>query len=672
MQRVRVVVAASAVGIACSAALSGVSAQATGSLTAPTFKVTLAGPSQAPMYPSGLIYAPVWQGTTGGAVVVADTGYNRISVFDPTKCTNPATVCIPILQFGTLGSGSGQLNTPRDVAVDGADNVYVADAANSRIQAFTDTGAPLGGDWPPLGAGGPGKLASNLNVPIGLSYDATTNEILVADTGHSLIKAYAAAGGAEGFTAGSYIWKSPSAILKSPREARRGPDGEIWVADYHNEEVKAFQCTCTTSSTSWNPTPNKVIGDGLAGGHNNGELNSPYNIAFSPNNSIAYVSDTGNERIGVFNITTCTETLGSVTNECPFLHNYGARCPKVCPPPPGNAGFFNALRRVAVDPAGNIWAADFWGSGIHEFTSAGLTGSANGMTEIDGNPAPAPGFAEAYGIAVGPTSGGWLAYGVDRLNQRVEEFNNAAPPTNLASVEGKRGTAVGDYSWPETSAVATDGTVWIGDTRNNRLEHFSANLATPPLSVVTGNSTVGAFNYIEGITVAEATGMVWIADTDNNRIVSYNPADGAMVAYGTRGRSVTPPLQFINPQGIAVSSTAVYVADTGNNRIDEVSLTGTLIATYSTGMSAPQDVALAPDGTIWVADTGTSSSDTTGNKIVHLSSSLANLNDGFGSAGTGSSQFDLPHSLAVSPDGSTLFVADTYNNRVQEYNITGS
>ena len=29
--------------------------------------------------------------------------------------------------------------------------------------------------------------------------------------------------------------------MSSPREARRGPDSEIWVADYHNEEIKAFQ-----------------------------------------------------------------------------------------------------------------------------------------------------------------------------------------------------------------------------------------------------------------------------------------------------------------------------------------------------------------------------------------------------------------------------------------------
>jgi tripartite motif-containing protein 71 len=669
MHRSRFLVAACAAGIAGMAAASGVTAQATGTLTPPTFLKTLAGPSLAPMYPSGLIFAPVWPGTTGGAVVVADTGYNRISVFDPTKCPHPDnTVCTPILQFGTRGSGPGQLDTPRDVAVDAADNIYVADAANSRLEAFTDTGAFL---WL---AGGAGKLASNLNVPIGISYDATTNEVLMADTGHSVVKAYAAVGGvlASGgfgpFTAGQYIWKSPSGSLKSPREARRGPDGEIWVADYHNQEVRAFQCTCTTSSTTWNTTPNKVIGDGLPNGHLNGEVNAPYNIAFSPSGTTGYVSDTGNERIGVFNITSCTGNLNGQANECTFVAPYyGARCPKICPPPPGNAGYFNALRRVTVDAAGNIWAADFWGSGIHEFTVAGAP-----ATEIDGDPAPPPGFAEAWGIAVGPDG---TTYAMDRLNQRIEEFNAAG---TYVTDQGKRGTAAGDYSWPETVAVAPDKTVWVGDTRNNRLEHFSATLATPP-SVVIGNSTIGVFNYIEGITVA-ANGTVWIADTKNNRIVSYDPTTGNEAAYGTRGTGSTvgSPVQVINPQGLAVSSTAIFVADTGNNRIDEVSLTGTLLATYKPGttiLSAPQDVALAPDGTLWVADTGLTASDTGGNQIAHLSATsttFTNLLDGFGSPGIGTMNFDLPHSLAVSPSGTTLFVADTYNNRVQEFNITGS
>jgi DNA-binding beta-propeller fold protein YncE len=663
MQMVRFVVAASAVGIACSVAASGVSAQATAALTSPTYEATLAGPSLAPMYSSGLIYAASWPGTTDGALVVADTGDNRISVFDPSTCPNPDTsVCAPILKFGVLGSAAGDFSTPRDVAVDAADNIYVVDTDNSRIEAFNDTGTFL---WQ---AGGLGKAANQLNVPIGISYDATTNEVLVADTGHSAIKAFAAVGGvpASGglgpFAAGAYIWKSPSGILKSPREARRGPDGEIWVADYHNEKVEAFQCTCTTSSTTWNTTPNKVIGDGLPQGHASGEVNSPYNIAFSPNGQIGYVSDTGNERIGVFNITNCTGTLNGQVNECPPLGDDGSRCPKVCPPSPGNAGYFIALRRVAVDPQGNIWASDFWGSGIHEFSPSIPTSA---ETEIDGNPAPAPGFAEAYGIAVGPASGGgWLAYGVDRLNQRVEEFSDAAPPNNLLAFEGERGVALGDYSWPEAVAVDPSGNVWVGDTRNNRLEEYSANLTTP--SAVTGNPTVGAFNHIEGVSVA-ANGIVWIADTDNNRVVSYNPTNGAMVAFGTRGTSTTvgAPVQVINPEGVVVSGTDIYIADTGNNRVDEVDMSGDLVATYATGLDGPEGIALAPDGTVWVANTQD-------DQIVQLSSDLSTELMSFGSSGTGSLQFDLPHSLAVSPNGTTLFVADTYNNRVQEFNISGS
>ena len=532
------VIAAGSLAIPAAASGSG-SATPSASVT---FLKTLAGPSEAPMYPSGLI----WDAHSN-RLVVADTGYNRVSVFTPSTCPAPPAKCNPAFSFGTYGKGNGQFNTPRDVAVDGSSNIYVADAANSRIEAFSSTGTFL---W---STGGAGKLPQNLNVPIGLSYDPTTNEILVADTGHSLIKAYAAVGGAEGFAAGTYIWKSPASILKSPREVRRGPDGEIWVADYHNEEIKAFQCTCASSSTDWNSTPNKHLGDGKTGGHANGELNSPYNVAFSPDGKTAYVSDTGNERIAVFNISGCS-------GACQWVANYGSRCPKKsCPLPPGNAAYFEQLRRVTVDPSGNIWAADFSGSGIHEFTAAGATG-----TEIDGAPAPLPGFAEAYGVAVGSNG---IAYGVDRLNQRIEEFSATG---SYMTYEGTRGTAVGDYSWPETAAVAPDGTVWVGDTRNNRLEHFSSNLTLPPLGVVSGGGTVGAFNYIEGVSVA-ANGVVWVADTDNNRIVSYNSSSAHYTAFGTRGsvRSLGAPPNSSTPRAWLqrrVTSTSRTPATTGSTK----------------------------------------------------------------------------------------------------------
>jgi sugar lactone lactonase YvrE len=573
----------------------------------PTFLKTLAGASQAAMYPSGL----VWDAHSN-RLVLADTGYNRISVMQAD-----GTI---ILQFGSLGSADGQFNTPRQVAVDSASNIYVADAANSRIQAFSATGSHL---WT---AGGLGKCKSCLNTPIGITYDFANNVVLVADTGHSTIKAYS--------PAGVWLWTSPTTSgLASPRDAVRGPDGRIWVADYHHDQVKAFN---VTAAGVWNTTPAIVLGDGASAGHGPGQLNFPYNVQFSTDGRTVYVADTGNERIARWDLTTTPPT---------WLPQFGSRCPKSCPAPPDNVQYFNALRRVSVDASGNIWAADFWGSSVHEFTSAGQA-----IFEIAGGAVPAPGFAQAFGVAVASDG---TTYGVDRLNQRVERFDASG---NYLNDRGMRGVAPGTFSWPEDAAVAPDGTLWVADTRNDRLEHFSADLSGTPAIVGGTGTAVGQFHYIEGVTV-DAGGTVWVADSANNRVESYNPTTKAFVAYGSLGSGSG---QFNNPEAVAVSSSDLYVADTHNNRVEELTLAGQWVASFSTGLNQPQGVTLAPDGTLWVADSGN-------NRIVHLSSTLTDLGNGFGSAGTGSLNFNAPHSLAV--HGSVLFVADTFNNRIQEFTL---
>ncbi len=49
-----------------------------------------------------------------------------------------------ITQWGGLGPGNGQLDSPTGIAVDRQNNVYVADRNNHRIQKFTSSGAYLG------------------------------------------------------------------------------------------------------------------------------------------------------------------------------------------------------------------------------------------------------------------------------------------------------------------------------------------------------------------------------------------------------------------------------------------------------------------------------------------------------------------------------------------------
>ena len=412
---------------------------------------------------------------------------------------------------------------------------------------------------------------------------------------------------------------------------------------------------------------------GSTSGHGNNQLSFPYNVAFSPDGTYAYVSDIGNDRIAIYNIS----NLNSPT----WVGQYGSRCNQPCGnpgQPKGDTAKFAFLRRVLVEGTdgpnpGVVFGDDFWGNGMNAWNppTGAFPGTPGSFFEqVDGVHAAAPGFAQAFGVTVGSDG---TTIGVDRLNQRMEEFSSTGVFITASGVRGSTKVADG-FSWPEAAAVAPDGTVWLADTRNSRLQHWPASLSTTGVTDIgTNGSGVGQFNYIEGLTV-DSTGIVWVADTHNNRIESYNPSDGTFHVYGGLG---TGTCQFNNPQGIAITTSGkMYVADTLNNRIDTFTLSGGVCSssswsTYSTGLNGPQGVALAGDGTLWVADSGN-------NAVVHLSTSpsLANLGDGFGGLGNGTYQFNDPHSLAVFDNSGTsthtLYVADTYNNRIQEYNIAGA
>ena len=353
-----------------------------------SFLQSLAGPSEAPMYPSGLIWDPTFP-TTGGpipAVVVADTGYNRITVFDPTACPMPDTsTCAPIESFGSEGTADGQFNTDRDVAVDANSNIYVADAANSRIEAFTAAGTWLwsAGDAADCGA----VAACELDVPIGISYDATTNEVLVADTGHSEIKAYAAVGGAYGFTDGQYIWELPAGIVASPREARRGPDGEIWIADYPTRRCAPSSARARRRQRWARRGHHPEQGDRRRHQRRprqwRGQLAIQHRL--QPRRQHRLCRRYRQRTIGVFDITNCNGR-STARRTSARSSKYRRPVPYSVPAAAPECRLLRRARRVAVDPAtGNIWAADFSGSGIHEFSP---TGSTSGMYEIDGSPAP--------------------------------------------------------------------------------------------------------------------------------------------------------------------------------------------------------------------------------------------------------------------------------------------
>ncbi|MCW2768433.1 MAG: conserved repeat protein [Nocardioides sp.] len=583
----------------------------------PAYLGMLAEPGAAAMYPSGLQYDAV-----NDRLIVADTGNNRVLFYSLAGA--------PLGGFGSHGTDNGEFQSPRDVAVDDAGNVYVADAENNRIQAFDPTGHYL---WQ---AGGQGPGTTTLNTPIGVTWDSANDVLLVASTGQDKIKAWNAAG--------TWQWQSPDLSpnpepdpnnVTGPRDVERGPDGRLWVTSYEQHQIKVYDIPPSGDWTG-HLTPVWVLGDGANGGHGDGQLNFPYNVAFSPNGQIAYVSDTGNGRI----------TRWDISGAQPQW------IPGTLEDPNDSDKFY--LRRVTVDSAGNIYGADFWGAGIKVFRPD----STNLAAQIEGVVPPPPGVAEPYGVDVAPNG---RTYIMDRLNHRIESFQ---PDGTYITNVGARGTALGTFSWPEMVTASPDNkTVWGIDTRGDRIEQFTADDITPVTGSAKGEhgAAVGQFNYPEGADV-DSNGVVWVADTRNNRLQRYNPAtDSFLTPIGSKG---TGPGQFTQPMGVAVTSNAVYVADTLKNRVQKLALDGTWQATSSAGLglNEPEGIEVAPDGTVWVADTQNS-------RLVHLSANLTDLGDGFGSLGTGNYQFFEPHDLAFGND--KMYVADTYNHRVQTYSMPG-
>jgi len=184
-------------------------------------------------------------------------------------------------------------------------------------------------------------------------------------------------------------------------------------------------------------------------------------------------------------------------------------------------------------------------------------------------------------------------------------------------------------------------------------------------------SEPGQFMRPRGIALA-ADGSLYVADTENHRIQHLGPDGSLLKGWGSFAASTesveAPPGTFNEPWGIAVAPDgSVYVADTWNNRIQKFTPDGEFVTSWGYGISQTEDpfgfygpraVAVDPEGRVLVTDTG--------NKRVVVFDADGNFLTQFGQAGLLPGEFDEPVGLATDALGQ-VFVADTWNQRIQVF-----
>jgi DNA-binding beta-propeller fold protein YncE len=307
-----------------------------------------------------------------------------------------------------------------------------------------------------------------------------------------------------------------------------------------------------------------------------------------------------------------------------------------------------------------------------------------------------------YGVAIDPQGRVFVA---DDMNQRIVRYSTPATKYQYKARWGSYGTAPGQLAYPRGAATNGAGELFVANTGNDRIDVFDAS-GTLKRSFGTSGRATGQFDAPLGV-AADPAGLRAVTDSVNGRVQLLNPDgsvattwgspnpgptilpdpvavafDGAGNGYvldGRRSRIVvfdrataqTPrsigaegsgPGQLLGPQALAVDGAGtIAVADTGNDRIARFGNGGDYLGSFPTE-AAPRGIAVTPDGSrYYVADSA--------NHIRVYDPTGAELDD---FAGTGSKlgKLNAPAQIALDPSGN-LWVADRGNNRVQEFGPNG-
>ena len=606
------------------------------------FTVTQAGASYVPVYPVTMLVSSGLNNPRGvavdgqGNVYIADTANNAVEQLSAAN--------------GQMTAFVSGLNAPAGVAVDGLGNLYIADTGNHAIEKFSAANQQLT------------TLVSGLSNPSGVATDGQGN-VYFSDTGNNAIDEWNAASQQLTPLSGSGL-SNPTGV------AVDGP-GNVYFADSGNNAIKervvaGGQVTVLVSSGLNNPTGVAVDGQGNVYTADTGDnaikqwnagsqqvatlvstgLSSPMGVAVDAQGNI-YIADANNNAIKKLTPAYLALSAGSLSE--PAQAGTDSVTAQVLPASiPLTAASDQSWLTITGIGGGAI------GFSFQSNTSAAsrtahiavlglqvtVTQSADAPSSLtkcagDGQSTPlGQPFAAALQVCLtdaggNPLSGGPVMFSVTPGATGASGTFSANPPMPIPTNQGGSATA------PMLTANGIGGTFTVTAS----VDALSVTFTLTNLVYTLGASSTLVGNTAGSGSVLLLASGAWTASSNawwlqvsagstsgtGNALIqfSYGANANASAQTGTlticgltftvtqAGASFTP-IGLVTalvssglkaPQAVAVDGPGnVYIADSSDNAIKEWSVSTQQVSTLVSGLNDPGGVAVDSQGNVYIAD----------------------------------------------------------------------
>lgn len=256
------------------------------------------------------------------------------------------------------------------------------------------------------------------------------------------------------------------------------------------------------------------------------------------------------------------------------------------------AGALDSPRGLSVAPNGDVYVADLGNARIAVFSADGKFKRNFGKLGPEPPKAKPGEFNEPSGVAVGPDGTVFVA---DAWNGRIQKFSPDGRPL------GEYGGAKYSFYSPRNVATDKQGNIYVADTGNSMVKVIAPDGKVTKTLGGKGSGG-GQFNEVFGVAV-NSRGEVFVADPGNKKLHKFSASGEFVKAVKVAGwQSATPfwPHVAVDPQD------NVFAVDPGNRKIwaydSDLDYRGTLGGAAGELFASPLGLGFAADGSLWVSD----------------------------------------------------------------------